>query len=187
MHNSKLTQIIASLSDKELKDFEKYLLYQTDTSSYAFRLFQIYKSALPNLLKSNLGKQAVFKELFGSSDFKDVKVREQMSALLKLTESYLILQEQQEKDFNKHLALLKQYRKRNISNLFQQQEKVVQLSVDSDPYLNIETYRRSYLLADEKNNFFEQQQNITHDESIGLKTKVLMPTILAPSFAPYVN
>ena len=86
MRNSKLTQVIASLSDKELKDFEKYLLYQTDTSAHAFRLFQIYKSALPNLSKSSLNKQAVFKELFGSSEYKDVKVREQMSALLKLTE-----------------------------------------------------------------------------------------------------
>ena len=171
MRNSKLTQVIASLSDKELKDLEKYLLYQTDTSALSFRLFQIYKRALPNLLKGSLNKRVVFKELFGLSDYKDVKVREQMSALLKLTESYLILQELQKNEFYRHLALLKQYRKRNIGNLFQQQEKVVQLSVDSDPYLNIETYRRSYLLADEQNNFFEQQQNITHDESIGLKNK----------------
>lgn len=171
MHNSKLTQVLASFSDKEIKDFEKYLLYQSDESSNAFKLFKIYRNTYPDFSNKTLSKQNVFQTLFGKDEYKDVKVREQMSALLKLSEGFLIQQELQKVEFYNQLALLKQYRKRNIANLFQQQEKAVQGMVDNDGFLNIETFKRSYLLADEKNNFFEQQQKITHDESISLKNE----------------
>ncbi|MFT4968880.1 MAG: hypothetical protein ACI9O4_000614 [Chitinophagales bacterium] len=171
MHNSKLTQVLASFSDKEIKELDKYLLYQADSSSNVYQLFEIYKNAYPDFFSKHLVKQQVFKTLFGNGEYKDVKVREQMSALRKLTEGFLIQQELQKVDFYNNLALLKQYRKRNIGNLFQQQEKNIQLLLDGDEYLNIENFKRAFLVADEKNNFFEQQQNITHDDSISLKNE----------------
>ena len=171
MHNSKLTQVLASFSDKEIKELDKYLLYQADSSSNVYQLFEIYKNAYPDFFSKHLVKQQVFKTLFGNGEYKDVKVREQMSALRKLTEGFLIQQELQKVDFYNNLALLKQYRKRNIGNLFQQQEKNIQQLLDGDEYLNIENFKRAFLVADEKNNFFEQQQNITHDDSISLKNE----------------
>lgn len=171
MHNSKLTQVLSSFSDKEFKDFEKYLLYQTDAQSNIFKLFSLYKAVYPDFSSSDLVKQKVFVALFGKGEYKDVKVREQMSALLKLSESFLIHQELEKVDFYNQLALLKQYRKRNIRNLFQQQEKALQVLMDNDEFLNIETFKRAFVVADEKNNFFEQQQNITHDDAISLKNE----------------
>lgn len=170
MHNSKLTQIIASLSDREIKDFEKFLIYQSDESSKVYVLFSIYKNAYPDLEHPSLNKEEVFLKLFGKIPYKDVKVREQMSALRKLIESFLIQQELQKVEYYNQVALLKQYRKRGLDNLFQQQIKSVQQLVDDDEFLNIESSKRAYQLADEQNNFFEQQQNITLDDAISLKS-----------------
>ena len=171
MHNSKLIQLIASFNDKELKDLDKYLLYQVALVSNVYRLFEILKNAYPEFDQDSINKKAVFKTLFGNEPFKDVKVREQMSALRKLIEGFLIYLEQSKNDYYNNLALLKQYRKRNLGNLFQQQVKNLQVLIDSDNYLNIEYYKREYLLADEKNNFFEQQQNIAHDNAISVRNE----------------
>jgi hypothetical protein len=169
MHNSKLVQLIASFNDKELKDLDKYLLYQVDTQANVYQLFEVLKGVYPDFTHDSLGKQAVFKTLFGKATYKDVKVREQMSALRKLIEGFLINIEHTKNDYYNNLALLKQYRKRNLENLFQQQVKNLQVLIDGDNYLNTENYRREYLLADEKNNFFEQQQNIAHDDAISIR------------------
>ena len=171
MHNSKLIQLIASFNDKELKDLDKFLLYQIDAESNAYRLFDLLKNAYPDFNQDSINKKAVFKVLFGKEPFKDVKVREQMSALRKLIEGFLIYIEQNKNDYYNNLALLKQYRKRNLGNLFQQQVKTLQALIDADNYLNIENYKREYLLADEKNNFFEQQQNIAHDDAISIRNE----------------
>jgi hypothetical protein len=171
MHNSKLIQLIASFNDKELKDLDKYLLYQVALVSNVYRLFEILKNAYPEFDQDSINKKTVFKTLFGNEPFKDVKVREQMSALRKLIEGFLIYLEQSKNDYYNNLALLKQYRKRNLGNLFQQQVKNLQVLIDSDNYLNIEYYKREYLLADEKNNFFEQQQNIAHDNAISVRNE----------------
>lgn len=171
MHNSKLVQLIASFSDKELKDLDKYLLYQVDAQSNVYCLFEILKNAYPEFNPDSLNKETVFKQLFGNGTFKDIKVREQMSALRKLSEGFLIYIEHQKNDYYNNLALLKQYRKRNLGNLFQQQIKNLQILIDSDNYLNIEKNKREYLLADEKNNYFEQQQNIAHDDAISIRNE----------------
>ena len=171
MHNSKLLQIFASLSDKEIKDFDKYILFQTDQTANVYALFEIIQRAYPDFTSKTLVKKNVYIKIFGKGAYKDVKVREQMSSLRKILEGFLINQEQEKVDFYNNLALLKQFRKRSLGNLFQQQVKNIQQQIDSDDYLNIESFKREYFLADEKNNFFEQQQNIVHDESISLKNE----------------
>lgn len=171
MHNSKLLQIFASLSDKEIKEFEKYLLFQVAENTNVCALFNIIQKAYPDFESKSLIKKNVFTKMFGKEPYKDVKVREQMSALRKVLESFLIFQEQNKTEFHNNLALLKQFRKRNLSNLFQQQVKNMQQLIDADDYLNIESFKREYYLSDEKNNFFEQQQNIVHDDAISLKNE----------------
>lgn len=171
MHNSKLLQLMASFNDKELKELDKYLVYQVGDQNNVYRLFEIFKDCFPDFDHPSLDKKEVFKKLFGKGIYKDVKVREQMSALRKAVENFLIFIEQNKNDYYNNLALLKQFRKRNLGALFQQQTKTVQQLIDNDDYLNIENYRREFLLADEKNNFFEQQQNIVHDDAISIKNE----------------
>lgn len=171
MHNSKLLALFSSLSEKELKDFEKFLLFQTENSSYAAQLFYIIKNAAPDFSNKALAKEQVFNKIYAKETFKDVKVRELMSVLRKHLDNFLIYLEHNKDDYYNNLALLKQYRKRKLDALFAQQMKNIQSLQEEDPFINIERYKREYLLADEKNNFFEQQQIITHDEAIGQKNE----------------
>lgn len=171
MLNSKLLQIISSLSDKEFKDFEKHLYTNIDSSSKVGLLFQIIKNHYPNFEESALDKKTVYVKVFGKGPYKDVKVREIMSVLRKYSENFLINLEHNNTEYYNNLALLKQFRKRKLPVLFNQQLKTIENNLEEDNYLNAENYKRLFLLADEKNNFFEQHQIRAHDISISDKNE----------------
>lgn len=171
MHNSKLLQVFKSFSDKEFKDFHKYLQYQVEKDNNIFLLFEIIKDNQNDFNSIKLEKAKVFKALFGAKKYQDIKVRELMSALGKQAEQFLILEEQKGRDFYNQIALLKQFRKRDLSKQFTQQIKTLESIIEKDPFLNTENHKREFLLADEKNNFFEKQQIRAYDEAISLKNE----------------
>lgn len=171
MHNSKLIQLFDSFTDKEFKDFQKFLQQQVEKDNNIFLLFEIIKDNQNKINSAQLEKTNVFKKLFGNIKYQDVKVRELMSALGKQAEQFLILEEQQDRDFYNQFALLKQFRKRDLSKQFTQQVKTLENIIEKDIYINSENHKREFLLADEKNNFFEKQQIRAHDEAISLKNE----------------
>ncbi|MCB0509407.1 MAG: hypothetical protein KDC82_01500 [Bacteroidetes bacterium] len=171
MLNSKLLQIISSLSDKEFKDFEKYLYTCVESNSNVGLLFQLIKNHYPSFDEAKLDKKNIYAQIFGKGAYKDVKVREIMSLLRKQCENFLINIELNHTEYYKQLALLKQFRKRKLPVLFNQQLKTVENQLEEDAYLNAEKHKRLYLLANEKNNFFEQHQIRAHDSSISEKNE----------------
>ncbi len=104
MHNSKLLALFSSLNEKEFKDFEKFLLFQTENSSYASQLFYIIKNAAPDFSSKSLAKELVFNKIYGKEAFKDVKVRELMSVLRKHLDNFLIYLEHNKGDYYNNLA-----------------------------------------------------------------------------------
>lgn len=171
MHNSKLIQLFISFTDKEIKDFEIFLLQQVEKDSNIYQLFEIIKNQEDIQNSPQLQKALIFKKIFGNIKYQDVKVREIMSALGKQVEQFLILEEQKDRDFYNQLALLKQFRKRDLGKQFLQQVKAIENIIEKDVFINSENHKREFLLADEKNNFFEKQQIRAHDEAISLKNE----------------
>lgn len=173
MHNSKLLNIFSSLNDDEITAFEVFLGSQTKENSNVYQLFEIIKAARPNYEYKHLEKQQVYKKIFKNSNYKDIKVRELMSALTKYVEQFLSVNESTKNEFYTALALLNQYRKKQLNNLYAQQVKNVEKMLEEDPYLNAELFKRKQLLANSQNDFFEQQQIRTHDEALSIKNENL--------------
>lgn len=173
MNNSKLLQLLRSLNDRELGQFESYLSGFVDTESLLFRFYKYIHPFAPLFEDKKLSKEAVFAKIYPKETFKDVRVRELMSGLSKHLENYLILIEQTEEEFYTQLALLKQYRKRKLDNLYRLQAKQIEKLMLNDQFLNAESYKRKFLFADELNNHFEAQQVREHNEAINQKNENL--------------
>lgn len=173
MYNSKLIRIFSSFNEDELNGFETFLLSQIKEDNNTYKLYAVLKKAHPNYEDASLEKNRVYNSIFKNKQYKDVKVRELMSALTKLAEQYLSIIESTKNEFYTSLALLNQYRKRQLTALYKQQVKQVSKLIEQDKFLNAEFFKRKLLFADIENDFFEQQQVRTHDESLGVKNENL--------------
>lgn len=169
MKTSKLISVVQSLSDKEFKELIKFLNYKFENNDL-YRSFADFLSAnYPHFKDEKISKEVVFKKLFPNQKYEDIKVRELMSNTYKQVRDFLIYMELQSSDFKRDLALLKQFRKRKFDNLFGQQLKQLRKSVHADPLKNLEYTKREFLLAEEENQYFEDQRIRAFDESIQVK------------------
>lgn len=173
MYNSKLIRIFSSFNEEELTGFETFLLSQIKEDNNTYKLYTVLKKAHPNYENASLEKNRVYNSIFKNKNYKDIKVRELMSALTKLAEQYLSVIESTKNEFYTALALLNQYRKRQLAALYKQQVKQVSKLIEQDKFLNAEFFKRKLLFADIENDFFEQQQVRTHDEALGVKNENL--------------
>ncbi|MEZ4928800.1 MAG: hypothetical protein R2777_02145 [Chitinophagales bacterium] len=149
------------------------MLSQIKEDNNTYKLYTVLKKAYPNYEDASLEKNRVYNSIFKNKNYKDIKVRELMSALTKLAEQYLSVIESTKNEFYTALALLNQYRKRQLTALYKQQVKQVSKLIEQDKFLNAEFFKRKLLFADIENDFFEQQQVRTHDEALGVKNENL--------------
>lgn len=173
MHNSKLLRILSSFNEEEILGFDNYLLSQVNEKNNTYKLYVLIKKYHPNYENASLNKKNVYNSIFKDDKYKDIKVRELMSALTKFTEQYLSLLENTKIEFYNSLAILNQYRKRQLTALYKQQVKQLEKLLEKEKFLNAEFFKRKVLFADIQNDFFEQQQVRTHDEALSIKNENL--------------
>jgi len=119
MKNTKVIELLKSLTAKEFEGFEdfvssKFFNKNTDLT----KLFSVIKKYYPAFENDNLDKGKIFVKIFGKKKYDDEKMRTIISNLMKLCKKYLIQLELEAKKEVGGTFLLAQLRKRYQSSLF---------------------------------------------------------------------
>src|ERR1017187_1018915 len=119
MYQSKLISILRTLTNKELKRFESYIISPFFNNNVKVtELFHIVRKYHPEYPEEKVEMAAIFPKLFPGQKLEEQKLRYVMSDLTSLLEDCLSYLEFDKNDiFKKHL-LLNSYDNRNLDKYF---------------------------------------------------------------------
>lgn len=148
MNNSKLFQLLRSLSNYELKELEVLLLSPFFNKNKT--IIKFYKKLIryaPDFNHHSLKKEFMASTLFQPSDKGRVKkLQYAMSDFVKLIENYLVQKELAIKVEENNLLLLQAYKRKGLDKLFSKKVNDFDKLLDKAPYRDIEYFHLKYRL-----------------------------------------
>lgn len=152
IENSKLAELICSLNESELKSFENYLLSPYfNNSEQISKLFYILKKSYPDF--NTLTKEAIFTAIYPKEEYKDKKIRDLLSRMLKLAEDFIA----QEKFMNNKLLgirfTLEELAAKNLEKHFVAKAKEAENEIGKEKVLSGNFLYEKYSVFKEKRNY----------------------------------
>ena len=147
MNNSRLLQLLRSFEESELKKLHEFIIspYHNKHTDVIGLFNYIYNTGFDN--PKQLQKNVVFKALFPKEAYNDLKLRHIMSYLYQIIENFIAHQELKLNTTNKQIEILKSYRKKNATRLFELTERKI-LNKKTGGIKSTSLYS-NYLLAQE--------------------------------------
>lgn len=150
MKNSKLIQILSSLSEIELRHFHRFVNSRVfNKHKHVIQLFDLILSYLKNDTYK-LDKLTAFELIFPNQPYQDKKIRDVMSYLQRVLERFLAFQELYQQDSTELIALSKSFRKRSFWKFFDAAAKRSDNAQQSTPIKDMDYHYRNYQLEQEK-------------------------------------
>ncbi|MDX2003568.1 MAG: hypothetical protein SFW35_14120 [Chitinophagales bacterium] len=150
MYTAKLLQLLQSFSAQEMKQLRKLVMQKADNKDVLTFFEQLY-ALYPNYSIENTDKRRVFKRMYPHQPYNDQRMRHLMAELQNLAENYLVGQTLEIEPFLHDKIMLRQYRKRNLTKLFDQQLRQLKGQLEIYPTRD-ETYYEASLLTDKEFN-----------------------------------
>ena len=147
MKTSKLIKLLKSLTPNEHKKFYKFIRSPFFTSSKdLLKLFDYLRRYYPDFPPHLVEKERIFKLLFPGQSYSDVKLRNLMGKLSKLTESYLLYLETEQEVLTRRIQLKKIYSKRNLYDLFKRESDHLIEKTEEQGYKDSDYYKKLHSL-----------------------------------------
>lgn len=159
LENSKIAELLKSLSQNEIKDLENYIRSPFFNNSRQltelFDLLAIYHPAYENLNKSE-----IFQKLYPGEVYSDKKVRDILYRMLKLCEDFL-----SQLEFNKNTLLqsrftILQLGARNLEKHFTAKIRETERELENENNIGSDYLFSKYSVYSQKRNFLEMIENV---------------------------
>lgn len=151
MNQSKLIDIISSLTRKEMKDLGKMVQSPFFNQRKDVELlYQYLWKQFPFPLQFQLEKTAAFKFVFPKESFNEKKIRYTISFLYQLIKKYLAYQEFEHDSINKQILVVQSLRKKRLENLFEKESAIANQLLENQPIRNDQFHFLNYRLHYEK-------------------------------------
>ena len=162
MPQNKLSLLLKTLSGKEIKELDAFLRSPYfNTNHKLVEIFQLLKKYHPHY-NENLDKEKIYKTLYPGKTYRDLHIRQHLSALTSLVEQFLAVRKfERDKTLFRH-ALLDEMIDRDAENLFNRALLKVPNSQDETQTADDAFYLAQFQLEDLRNKFLvntAQQQN----------------------------
>lgn len=157
MKDSKLIKLLQSFSDKEIKEFRKFIdsPFFNKEGSYLLRFFDEIKKGYPEFNTASLEKENLFKKLYPEKQYNDDTMRKLSSGVMKLAEEYLRFKSYKENENSSELLYLKKLRERRLDKFFEGEAAVLEKRYSEiENSIDISYFRNRYLLELEKINYY---------------------------------
>jgi hypothetical protein len=148
MQNTKLIQLLQTLTSPELKSFEKFIhspfhSQKRDVTKY----FALIKKHYPKFDSPAFTPEKLFKNLYPGEKYSEERMRANNSFLYKMAKEFLIHSGLNENDFYKDILLLEQYKKRELNSSFESLSGTMDNGLKSSVYSldDYFIYRQIYL------------------------------------------
>ncbi len=151
--NSKLAELINTLNEAEFKSFENYVLSPYfNNSEQICSLFKIIKKHYPDF--KSITKESIFKTIYPAKPFKDKKVRDLFSRMMKLVEDFLAQEEFSIRHMLKTSFALRQLAARNMEKHFASKAREADLEIEKEKIISSDLLFSKYSVFREKREYF---------------------------------
>ena len=166
MKDSRLLEIFRQLSAKEIRALEKFVNSPFHNQRKdVVALYQYLRQFSQHPTKMALQKEAAFPFIFPNESFSEKKIRYTMSFLYQAIKDFLAIQEFKSNVIDNQIALVKSFRKKGVTRLFQQELKATAVLLEKSALRNQTYYFQNYVLENERYLFTTSQ---TRGEAVGL-------------------
>jgi len=143
MSNPVLFDLVSTLDKNELLRFGKFL--RSPFFTHRPDVAQLYACLAKSRYRSKPfpDKEALFRETFPGRAFDDLALRATMSDLRELLEQFLVWQHFQGDDLRVSMALMAQFRERNLPRLFEKTQRQTQKQLEEASIQNADFYQKS--------------------------------------------
>ena len=115
MHDSKLIELVKTLSEHELKEFGHFCRFSTfHKSSLSIKFADYLLKLYPEFNRKKLAKEVLFSRLYPREQFKQKKLYDQVYFLMKILEDYVAYKDFRDDKFTQGKHLIAGLRKRNV-------------------------------------------------------------------------
>lgn len=150
MYPSKLLKILATFTNREIKNCEIFLESPFfNKREDVVKLYRYITKYLPDCEHPKLETEQVFQYMYPKQKFNEPKLRHLMSGLTKLLEQFLIQLNLQGSELEQERKLLKAYEKRSLLKYFDNNLKKHLKYLETQPLRNIDYYRHQYLIKNQ--------------------------------------
>ena len=159
MQNSQLIAVLKTFSKKEVREFRKWLLSPFHNQRKdVIDLFEYFQRN-DHLEKEHLqAKSRIYPKIFGKEAFDDAKIRQTMHFLQKQIDDYLTYKELTNDDTTCKIALLSQYRKKQLDKHSQKLINTISKIQGNQPYRDANYLWSEYLSQKEAYLFLSEQR-----------------------------
>ena len=150
MNSSKLMTTIKSLSDKEIREFSKFLKSPYfNHDQHIVKLYAYIRRFHPFWESPKLEKERVFKKLFKGEPYVVRKMNDVMSDLYLKLEDYLVLKELEKHSTERDILLIRAFESKNLSNFFFNGIKKATTKLEKQSEKEIDFYYHQFVLGKE--------------------------------------
>lgn len=154
LKNSKLIQLLKTFSENEIKRLENYITSPFFNKSRQINgVFKLLIEDSPEF--NNISKEIIFKNVYGSEEYKDKKVRDLLTRILKLVEDYLAQMEFSDKDIMKKIFTMQQLSARNLEKHFVGTLNETEQKLSKEKIISTDYIYNRYSVLKEKRNYLE--------------------------------
>ena len=118
MQDSKLIGLLKALSKKDLAQLGKYFQFHYRKTNNAVVLFNHLADFAPDFNAEDLDKELAYKQVFKSKSYNDNVMRRTTSKLLEMCEEFIALNQLQQNEKAKKLALMRFYNEQGLDKHF---------------------------------------------------------------------
>jgi len=167
MENSKLIQILRTLSSIEVRKFSEFVQSPYfNKNKNVISLMQILHKTHPKYSAKQVSKHNIHKQLFKGKAFDEKNLRYPMSDLTKLLEEFLTVTELNENVVLKKHFQLEAFNKRNLEKQFPSLMKEAFKEIEKDQFRDTNYYFRKFLLEEDAFDFTFKHFNHAHKNNL---------------------
>lgn len=134
MQKSRLLRLLRTFSESEIRSFEDFVFSPFHNKNERVRDLMVYlKGKYPDFTEAEVDRKVVFEVVYPGAPFRDLKIRHLMSMLLKLAESFLVLNRPGAMRWENQLSLLNEYQRRGLDRHFESTQKRIGEGLSKQP------------------------------------------------------
>ena len=148
MKGSKLLVLLSTFTKAELKEFNKFVSSPFfNNRKEVIPFFNHLQKLAPDFPDKNVGREAVYKQVFPGRPYSEQHLQKLMNYLLKLAEKYIGQKAMQEDYLQEEYYILKGMQQRSLSRHFAFLLKRVQSRLPAVPLRNSNFFRKQFLFS----------------------------------------
>lgn len=178
IENSKLAELLNALNQAEFKRFESYVFSPYfNNSTQISKLFRLLSKYYPAF---KVTKEEIFENIFPDEDYKDKKIRDLFSRMLKLLEDFFANEEFSGKSLLKTRFTLKQLSDRNMEKHFASKAREADIDIGKEKIVSSDQLFDKYAVFRQKREYFEplksRKNRAAYFQDITTEINLLQPS-----------